>query len=292
MKCKIKAVLKIVKRFIDKYLYKFVIFIMDLLNLKFPKNASFLILTSHGLGRNAFLSFLQHCGVRLNYDYAFERYYRRCYMILVKLLFKSKSEVCAISFAEIDFEKQNKLINKINQKLPTIMMVRDPISILKTNINLRGVSKNSKNDIETNIKYVNNKWEIESNALDSIDNRIIYLKYNHKTKEITESKYPNCENLYQLFDMSSKSKIPQIKAFILFNSLYETLRDKISSITFMDMVDLNENNAFKTILNLSKKYNFSQPVNENFFKHKLYSDIGMLFPLTITYKNADGGGGL
>ncbi|RAX51928.1 hypothetical protein CCY99_08225 [Helicobacter sp. 16-1353] len=287
----VRFALKPMKKIIDKFLYKFIIQIMDLFNIKFPKKASFLIISSHGLGRNAFFLFLQYCGVRVNWDYAFEGYYRRCYGYLTLLLFKPKDKVCAISFAELDVEKQDKIINKINQKLPAIIMTRDPISILKTNINLRVISNNVNKNIQTKIIYKNNKWQIVDNALEAIKNRIVYNGYDLKTQQIIESKKPSLDYLHYLLKLTSQNKSTlEVKAFILFTSLYTLLKDKITDITFIDMRDLTSDRAFKTISVLARLFHFQPPCNESFFSHKLYGDINALIPLEINYQCDNGGG--
>ncbi len=135
----------------DNYLYIIIIKIMDIFDINFPKNADFIIIGSHGLGRNAFLLFLQYCNVKVNWYYAFECYYKRCYMYLTLLLFKPKNKICAMTFAELNVEQESKIINKINQKIPAVILTRDPISILKTHINLRSISKKCEIAIETNI---------------------------------------------------------------------------------------------------------------------------------------------
>ena len=285
MKKILKFIARPIKLYIDNHLYKIIIKIIDILHIKFPKKADFIIIGSHGLGRNAFLLFLQYCNVRVNWYYAFEGYYKRCYMYLSLLLFKPKNRICAMTFAELNVEKENKIVEKINQKIPTIVLTRDPISILKTHINLRGISKHCDTAIQTTITKQNNSYIIIKNALDSIHDRICYRDY--KNDKITESKKPSLDFLHYLIETTSYKKDDKIKEIVLFSSLYRVLKDKISELIFIDMQNLSKDNAFNTMQNLAKKFNFQCPNSKDFFTHKLYGDITALIPLTISI---NGGG--
>lgn len=281
----LKFILKPFKKCIDKYFYKVIIKVMDIFHIKFPKKADFIIIGSHGLGRNAFLLFLQYCNVRVNWYYAFEGYYKRCYMYLTHLLFKPKKQICGITFAELNVEGENKIIEKITQKIPAIILVRDPISILKSHINLRTISKNSTLELHTKIIRKNNAYKITKNALDSINHRICYRDF--KNGEIVESKKPSLDLLAYLISTTSYKNDNKIKEIVLFSSLYRILKNKISELIFIDMNDLSNQNAYNTMQKLSKKLNFKNPTNKDFFTHKLYGDVNTLIPLTI---NIDGGG--
>lgn len=287
MKKILKSILKPLKICIDKYLYKIIIKTMDIFHIKFPKKADFIIIGSHGLGRNAFLLFLQYCDVRVNWYYAFDGYYKRCYMYFTHLLFKPKKQICGMTFAELNVEGEDKIVEKIDQKIPAIILVRDPISILKTHINLRVISKNAKLELQTKIIRENNSYKITKNALDSIKNRICYRDF--KNGKIIESKKPSLDFLAYLLSTTSYNNDDKIKEIVLFSSLYRILKEKISELIFIDMNDLSKQNAFSTMQKLSKKLNFQHPKNKDFFTHKLYGDVNALIPLTI---NIDGGGNL
>ena len=94
--------------------------------------------------------------------------------------------------------------------------------------------------------------------------------------------------MHYLIETTSYKKDDKIKEIVLFSSLYRVLKDKISELIFIDMQNLSKDNAFNTMQNLAKKFNFQCPNSKDFFTHKLYGDITALIPLTISI---NGGGG-
>ena len=58
------------------------------LGVKLPKSYDFFYLSSHGVGHNAMLGFLHHCGVKLNWH--FEESGKQRYTHLYQMLLKAK----------------------------------------------------------------------------------------------------------------------------------------------------------------------------------------------------------
>lgn len=101
-------------------------------NRALPHKYHFVYLSSHATGHNAMKIFLEKCGVSTNWHFrqtGYERYESIYNMLINSSLYP------AIMQAECDFEDYEKFMRTIDAKVPALVLVRDPISILKSCVN-------------------------------------------------------------------------------------------------------------------------------------------------------------
>ena len=111
---------------------KFIAPILFRLNRPIPHNYQFYFITYHATGHNAMLQFLQNCNISLNVEFkesGFERY-KKNYMRL-----STNPTYAALALCEYNFKDFAKYTHTLNAKVPALILVRDPISILKSIIN-------------------------------------------------------------------------------------------------------------------------------------------------------------
>ena len=127
------------QKYFFKYFIKPIIPILYKFNKPLPHKYKFYFITHHATGHNAMLYFLHHCGVFIKGDIedldAFWRY-KNNYERL-----STFHTYCAISFSECHFKGYHKYMRLFNAKVPALLLVRDPISILKTCINFAATPK-------------------------------------------------------------------------------------------------------------------------------------------------------
>lgn len=102
------------------------------LNRPLPHSYQFYFITYHTTGHNAMMNFLQNCGVSVNVNFlenGLQRYVQN-YARLSTYPTHATLAICEYNFK--DFVKYTRTLNA---KVPALILVRDPISMLKSNIN-------------------------------------------------------------------------------------------------------------------------------------------------------------
>ncbi|MCX2716496.1 hypothetical protein OQH61_01960 [Helicobacter sp. MIT 21-1697] len=111
-------------KFLAPFLYK--------RNHALPPNYRFYFITYHATGHNAMTNFLKYCNISLNVQFlesGFERY-KSNYVRL-----STKPTYAALALCEYNFKDFTKYTSTLDSKVPALILVRDPISILKSGIN-------------------------------------------------------------------------------------------------------------------------------------------------------------
>ncbi len=266
------------------YLTQLFIKFLDIFNLRFPRKASFIVLASHGNGHNALWVFLQKCGVRLIRIYMLRSSYTQfCFEIFKNLITLPKNQPMALSFDSVNFEKEELLYRKISQKLPALLLVRDPISILRSHINL--------------YRFWNHTAVVGADGTISFPKPPHCLGYDTTNQTMIEISKPDVSALHlwaalvdgdysQLgsFDFVCEAdKHRHLACICVFQSAYERLKDKISQLTIIDMNAILPENAFATLTDLAQTFGFAKPLEteQAFYASKLYSTDSILYPLAL-----------
>ncbi|MCR6577709.1 DUF2972 domain-containing protein [Campylobacter insulaenigrae] len=160
-----------------------------------------------------------------------------------------------------------KSINRIlDENKPLLILTRDPISRLKTNINHGGRIPENYFDGDG----LKNFHLYDKNIKDNLDR----IRYKDKNGHI-KSKNPDLFSLYFLIDDMG------------FNYFSNTNLLKNKSVFYIDTKELSEENAFSTIKKLSKQFNFNEP-NENIkhkFEQKVWNEFIYFLPYRLVIKD-------
>lgn len=258
------------QKYFFKYFIKPIIPILYKFNKPLPHKYKFYFITHHATGHNAMLYFLHHCGVFIKGDIedldAFWRY-KNNYERL-----STFHTYCAISFSECHFKGYHKYMRLFNAKVPALLLVRDPISILKSCINFAATPKN--------------KIQIARGEQSKLLEYLQYHAYNSKTKEFHLSNSP-CLNNIESYIIQRKDKNALHSEFI-FNELLSSL-PYITQKYYVDMEEIKATKAFATMQDLSQKLGFPPPKEENrhLFKRQVYAHLYFLFPFYLIITTED-----
>ena len=102
------------------------------LGFSMPNSYGFFYIASHATGHNGLRGFLQKCGVRMPRHFEEDgkvRYRDNCLSLL------SGSGHSAICLSEIYFKDYQKYFSSLTKRVPALVLMRDPISILKSVVN-------------------------------------------------------------------------------------------------------------------------------------------------------------
>ena len=101
------------------------------LGLGLPGGYSFLYITSHSHAHNALFTFLQKCGVASVFHYLEDGFtrYKHCYELV------SGCSGAMVLLAETGFRDDKKFFRSIKSKVPALVVMRDPIALLKSWVN-------------------------------------------------------------------------------------------------------------------------------------------------------------
>lgn len=103
-------------------------------NIPLPHKYQLLFVSSHYVGRYALWNFLSQCKINLNecvFESGFQAYKRNFRRILLE-----DSPTFGIALSESDFKGFTKYYHLLNAKVPALILVRDPISMCKSIVNL------------------------------------------------------------------------------------------------------------------------------------------------------------
>ncbi len=261
--------MKILKPFIRKILH-FIALMTWKCKATIPKNYDFIYLASHSVGHNAMLSFLMRCGVCLNWHYAqsgkerFMDIYKMLIIQKCKGFLAKNHNVIAIS--EFGFADKEEFCARFTKKTPILFLVRDPISMLKSIINIP-VSLN------TSRIY----------TLDTTYEQILRVGFLDLTPKYISSALKNLDTAKQkpyLEGIKSLACDNERTIFIQ-NSLYEAFKDKAEYIHYVDMQEITTKNAFATMQNLAHKFGFAPPQDEEVFTSKMYGELSGIIPFEL-----------
>lgn len=104
-----------------------------------PPHYQFYFITYHAIGHNAMMDFLKYCGVSINGDCqeisSLERY-KKNYETLSRF-----HTHCPLALCEYNFKDFYQYTHLLNARVPALLLVRDPISVLKSCINFVATPK-------------------------------------------------------------------------------------------------------------------------------------------------------
>ncbi len=108
-------------------------------NLHLPPKYRFVVVSSHGVGHNALVYFFTNQKIYCSNRYLKSGYKRYCedFNMIGSLPCHS-----IISLSEHNFEDYAKYTQLINAQVPALVLVRDPISTLKSYLNVAQENKN------------------------------------------------------------------------------------------------------------------------------------------------------
>lgn len=219
------------------------------LNLPLPQNYSFIFLATHGVGRAATGSYLQSCGVPYFNEFQSFCNNKERYKAFYELLCLHPNTCNIITFSEMRIE-QEKLIYLL-RKRPFLILIRDPISNLKTLLNYP----------QPNFAYKKQYWTLQDRDF-QIFGRFLNRKcLDEKTllEWIAWVLEPFCEDsIYKLMD-DNKSVIIQTE-------------------------DVRPQNAFETFTKLSTIFGFESPKESNrqlFETNLVQGMLDMSLPLVL-----------
>lgn len=216
------------------------------MNLPLPDNYKFACLSFGLAGHLALDLYLRKCSCCLLY--ANETYLEKIYRL------KHKNLVLHIcSLWKRDFQFQKKMLYLVS-KIPVLILVRDPVERLKHGVNHGYYAK-----------YKQKPYD-EFNMGDKVNVVLNRFKYYHN---FIPMDFPCMENIESILDKSSFF----VNSFI----------NKNMAIHYIDMKEILPNTSFNTLLQLSKKYNFSPPKLEDlaFFQEIKNNIFRYILPLTM-----------
>lgn len=257
---------------------------LDLLRLRFPPKYRFIVLTSHGNGHNALWIFLQKCDVRLIRIFMLRSDYAQfCLEIFKNLWTLSKNQCMALSFDSINFEKEEKIYTKITKQVPVLLLVRDPISVLCSHINL--------------YRFWNHIATLDENGVLQLPKEPYCLGYDTEHREMNATDRPDVRAIHLWaalvdgdytqvgnFDYVRESdKQRKLACICTYTSGFEALKDKISELTIIDMSAILPENAFATMTRLAQQFGFAPPLKQNraFYEAKLYGRESLIYPIVL-----------
>ena len=218
------------------------------MNLPLPQNYRFIFLASHGVGRAATGSYLQSCGVPYFNEFQSFCSNKERYEAFYELLCLHPNSYNIITFSEMRTE-QEKLIYLI-EKRPFLILIRDPISNLKSLINYP----------QPNLTYKKKYWTLQDRDFQIFGKFLNKKILDEKTmlEWIRWVLEPFCEDsIYKLID--NKAIIIQTE-------------------------DVKPQNAFETFTKLAKIFGFELPKESNrqlFETNLVQGMLDMCLPLVL-----------
>ncbi|WP_026944122.1 DUF2972 domain-containing protein [Helicobacter rodentium] len=256
----------------SNYFTNCIAFILYKLNKPLPHTYQFYFITHHATGHNAMMDFLKLCGISINGDIqninALQRY-KQNYKRLTRF-----HTHCALALCECNFKGYCNYTHLLNAKAPALLLVRDPISILKSCINFVATPKE--------------KRIIRGCGADKLLGYLQYCAYNPKTKEFHLTDSP-CLETIESYVISYHNKTTLHTLFI-FDELLSDL-PHITQKYYVDMEEIKGDKAFETMQKLSYALGFPPPKEEDrpLFKKQVYAHLYFLFPfhLVVTTKDSE-----
>ncbi|EAL2460206.1 DUF2972 domain-containing protein, partial [Campylobacter lari] len=215
----------------------------------------FIFLTSHCTGHYSLQSYLNKI-LNSNNTGSSHYNYKAYYKDIIKYNYNF------ISIAEFD-KDYFKFASTINVKTNFLILVRDPISALKSAMNFAFLPPN-------------------------MHDRIIY-NFNDLDKIISLIKYP--------FHDSNQINVSNIKKYIISetyhnhlciqNTLFNYVKNNSKNIFFIDTKDIEPNNVENSIKQIQHCLNLPKIDNFDIFKNKAYTNVSSIFPLLLKMSKID-----
>lgn len=161
------------------------------------------------------------------------------------------------------WDKDNSLkFTKMLTKTPLLLVVRDPISQIRSVIN--HYNKNYANAI-TKVKQFN----------------LTYRKYiNQLIPEPTYLWSDGCQPSFD-FLLNNRGDFISVESLLAKDSLLEDFKDNISFVHCIEFNDLKGNKAFNTYCKMAEIFKFAKPKDKDFFADKQWTEIYTLLPTTL-----------
>ena len=220
-------------------------------NLPLPKNYDFIFISNGSSATAAMLEFLKQCKVDFK-----DRYGRDIYLAYFKSLKEGKACFFIYAVNIIYYQHSNRLINSLTSKTPLLYVARCPIEKLQHAIN----------HIEA----------LEERLIQNINLSLDYTKIFPKLNFWGGTKNPS----FALLENIQKNHIVLEK--LSFDTLIESLKDKISSICCIEFNDLKPDKAFDTFCKLADTLGFDKPTNKEIFINRVNRSRGALLSLPTT----------
>ncbi|TLE16646.1 DUF2972 domain-containing protein [Helicobacter apodemus] len=242
--------------------------------LPLPKTYHFLLIANYACGSMAIQSFLSKCGVSLNSNFGkLGDFTRNRKIYYTKYFFHalSPNSYKALNFRPthyLDTINTQKLLARIHKNIPLLVPVRDPFSLFLTAFN------HTNSDKAYNIK--------------------VHFKLFDDFKTFFNQKTFRALTLGDLQVKTVALKHPKIYLthfFIIMAhfKLYSITKlftgRRANKVYYIDLQELSQQKAFKTMQTLSHSFGFPQPKEEDkaFYEEKAYNALSFLFlPLIIT----------
>lgn len=235
------------------------------LGVKLPKSYDFFYLSSHGVGHNAMLGFLHHCGVKLNWH--FEESGKQRYAHLYQMLLKAKyakiggggGESYAIALSECGFTQKEEFFATFAKRAPAICLVRDPIGVIKSILNLSGRGGEGVFTLDTPYEQIT---------------QVGFGDFTQAPIFWGEAS-PHLASIATIVEDSSGHIFIQ-------NSLQESLQKVILQTHYIDMQQITSQNAYATMLDLSQKFGFNPPEKDSvIWTTKMFGEINGVLPFSL-----------
>lgn len=223
------------------------------LNLPLPDNYSFIFLTTHGVGRAATGSYLSTCGVPYFDELSSFDSNKYRYMANYDILNSYKYPYNIITFAELKPE-QEKFIYLLKKK-PFLILIRDPISQLKSLFN-----------------YPSPKWELRKDYTLQDRDFLVYGRYSHKPAFNEDIMLTMIPHIFQSFS----NKVP-----------YHRI---IDNAVVIQTDDVKTQNAFNTFIKLSHIFGFESPKEQDrqiFETNFVQGMLSNFLPIVLKIKQND-----
>lgn len=223
------------------------------LNLPLPDNYQFIFLSCHGVGRSAAGSYFLSCGLPYLNQFVHILGNKERYQAYYQFLHENKNHYNIVTFSELRADHQ-KFIHLLKPR-PFLILIRDPISNLKSVLNFSNAMLNIKRKAFLTLQETN----------------VQFLKQYH----------------YPLND----EKIMQWTSHVLepFNEPF-TFQLIQGKPTIIQTEDIIPQNAFQTFQKLAHIFKFNPPQekNKNMFENNLIQGmLAVCFPIVLRIFSSD-----
>ncbi|RTJ57632.1 DUF2972 domain-containing protein [Campylobacter jejuni] len=230
------------------------------MNLPLPDNYEFAYPLFGLSGGGALSSFFQKCGLNMHYD--FHRSFLKSYYLNYNL-FKERHRNNILYYTEwgLNTLYREKFLSLFFKKVPILLLVRDPISRLKTAVN------HHTNNPDKDVRLFN---------LSSDFNKILNCK---KYGTSIVGKFANAPMIEYLNFWFFTDR------WFLYNSLLSSIKN--FKVFYIDMEEIKPTKAFDTMCVLADKFGFKKPIDKKFFEGVMNGDFLGILPFTLYIHSKD-----
>lgn len=227
------------------------------LNLPLPPNYDFMYFSNGSSASAAMLRFLNECKTNVKDFYSSKDIFCGYFDMLSKSTLNKNCLFFYSAFIiQLDTFNSNsaRLLNSFSQIVPLLFIAQDPIEKFQHAMN-----------------HIRDYSEISTFP------KIINLTHNHNI--IPKYTYTSGDFAPSLEALNDENLILQS---VLFDSLLNALKDKISSIHCIEFNDLKPDKAFDTFCKLADALGFEKPTNKEIFTNRVNRNRGALITLPTT----------